>query len=109
MLVSLEKESILQHTHFIQFPTLPQEISTCTLFGCSLLVSRPALILSWVIPGNIYPVTEDHRGPKSLLGTAMKSGYSSHYALTTKDGHCCPKKLNVGEYYDELVYVLPEN
>jgi len=65
--------------------------------------NQPALILSWVIPGNIYPVTEDHRGPKSLLGTAMKSGYSSHYALTTKDGHCCPKKLNVGEYYDELV------
>lgn len=47
---------------------------------------NPSVILSYVNMGNIFPVTEDHRGSNSLLGSAIKSSYNSHFALTNKDG-----------------------
>jgi len=61
----------------------------------------PAVILSWVIPGNVYPVIEAHDGTDTLLGTALKSGHSAHYVLTNQKGECLVRKEN--EYYDELV------
>lgn len=38
---------------------------------------QPVILLSWAIPGNVYPVIENHNGPASLLGTALKSGMTS--------------------------------
>jgi hypothetical protein len=60
---------------------------------------EPAIILSYVNMGNVYAVTECHKGPKSLMGSSLKSGYNSHYVLTNKDGHVYDK----GEICDELV------
>lgn len=73
--------------------------------------SRPrgkqCLILSVVIPGNIYPVTEDHKGPDSLLSKPCKGvGYQSHFTNvhSTRDGNfgcvCNPPQP---DNYDELV------
>jgi len=36
--------------------------------------------------GNSFPVTEDHRGPLSLMGQPLKSGYTSHFVLCNRDG-----------------------
>lgn len=50
------------------------------------LKKRPAVVISYVNPGNVFPVSEDHKGPKSLKGAAIKSGYNSHLVLTNKEG-----------------------
>jgi hypothetical protein len=52
----------------------------------ALLKRRPAVIVSYVNAGNVWPVTEEHNGPRSLKGGAIKSGYNSHIALTNKSG-----------------------
>ena len=44
--------------------------------------------LSYSCLGHTFPVNEDHLDKqKSLLGATIKSGYSSQYVLTTKEGH----------------------
>lgn len=55
---------------------------------------RPAIIISYVLPGNVYPVTAraDHEG-KPLM-----AGYQSHYIKTTIDG-----KPSVNGEYNEIV------
>jgi hypothetical protein len=70
--------------------------------------SKLCLILSLVIPGNIYPVTEDHEGPNSLKGQSVKGvGYQSHFTnvypndFGDKFGHVCNPPT--GSVYDELV------
>ena len=60
---------------------------------------NPAVIISYLNMGNIFPVTEDHKGAKSLLGSALKSGYNSHYVLTNKEGNIYDK----GIICDEIV------
>jgi cysteine-rich repeat protein len=57
---------------------------------------RPAVIISYINMGHIFPVTEDHKGPRTLKGQALKSGYNSHLALTGKEGFI----------YDELKDVV---
>ncbi len=32
-------------------------------------------------------MTEDHKGPNSFTGSALKSGYASHFIVTKKDGN----------------------
>jgi hypothetical protein len=51
-------------------------------FTCDLLYTipysigkrNPAVILSYIIPGNPFPVTESHKGDDKLLGAPMKNG-----------------------------------
>jgi len=64
----------------------------------------PAIILSYVIPGNIYPVLEDHKGKNSLMGLAIKAreGYNSHYVITKQDGNVF-QEIGERPVYDELV------
>jgi hypothetical protein len=62
----------------------------------------PAILISFVTPGNPYPVVEHHAGSTSLMGQSLKMGYQSHYALTRKDG-MIPDKILTKSYYDELV------
>lgn len=67
---------------------------------------HPTIILSWLIPGNVYPVTENHAGPHSLLGSAIKTGYSSHYIVTQQNGETftsVPQEGPDAEIYDEIV------
>lgn len=47
-------------------------------FGCLFDVTHPH--------SNIYPVVENHAGPKSLMGAALKNGFTSHYVVTDRAG-----------------------
>lgn len=58
----------------------------CLPYACGR--REPAIILSYLCPGHVFPVTESHLDKKkSLLGLPVKSGYTSNYVLTKKDGH----------------------
>jgi len=46
-------------------------------------ISDPAILISWVLPGNPYPVIEHPKQPNNLIGSALKSGYTSHYVIVT--------------------------
>lgn len=62
----------------------------------------PAIVVSFVMPGNIYPVTENHKGEDTLMGAPIKQpGYNSHYAITTQQGDICSKPQT--PCFDELV------
>jgi len=54
----------------------------------------PTLILSFLIPGNPYPVTD-----MTHAGCSLKAGYQSHYILTNQQG----KLSNVNVDFDEIV------
>lgn len=64
--------------------------------------ANPALIISYLIPGNPFPVVEHPKGPDSILGNTLKPGYQSHFVSTTSRGepHAKPTKHHV---YDEIV------
>jgi len=62
----------------------------------------PAVLICLSFLGNSYPVTEHYKGEQSLLGTALKSGYQSHYVITSLDGAPTQKQMDK-DYYDELV------
>jgi len=67
------------------------------------LQEDPAIIISYVIPGNIYPVVEHHKEENSLLGSPIKApGYNSHYVITARDGSVAQ---TIGEIpvFDEIV------
>jgi len=61
----------------------------------------PCIIISYVIPGNPFPVIEDYRKDGSLLGKAITPGYQSHYVITTIHG--VPVEKPSGNSFDELV------
>jgi len=63
---------------------------------------QPCILLSWGVPGNTYPVIEHHTGNASLLGTALKSGYNSHYVRTIRDGTVAGLDLDP-DIFDEIV------
>lgn len=44
----------------------------------------------------------DHQGPKSLVGAAIKNGYSSHFIVTNGKGSALDHVQN-DEIYDEMV------
>lgn len=51
-----------------------------------LQCAKEELLLSWVLMGRVYPVTEKFLGPDNLLGKPMKKGFDSHYILTKRQG-----------------------
>jgi len=77
--------------------------TTCSMYCLPYISIRrnPAIILSWVIPGNVYPTIEDHRGPNSLLGGPIKAGFNSHFIVASRDGRCLTTSQD--EMYNELV------
>jgi len=78
--------------------------TTHTLYAYPYFQGRdkPSIIISFIIPGNIYPTTESPTVREtSLLGKGIVSGYNSHFILTNKDGSIFS---GVGEaFYDEFV------
>eukprot|EP01127_Copromyxa_protea_P008195 TRINITY_DN1870_c0_g1_i4.p1 TRINITY_DN1870_c0_g1~~TRINITY_DN1870_c0_g1_i4.p1 ORF type:complete len:1073 (-),score=125.77 TRINITY_DN1870_c0_g1_i4:66-3284(-) len=64
---------------------------------------KPAFLISFSFPGNIFPVIEPHDGPKTLLGQALGSGYQSNYVLTNKEGFIEKDPLGAKTFYDEVV------
>jgi hypothetical protein len=66
--------------------------------------SEPAIIISWVIVGNAYPVIEHPRKSDSLAGTIIKPGYQAHYVCTDNKGMPYPKITpDYKNVYDEIV------
>jgi hypothetical protein len=65
------------------------------------------LILSWVLLGDAYPVTELPTDPQSLLGKGCEPGYDSHYACVKEVGLMnffpCRMDEPEGPDYDEIV------
>jgi len=63
---------------------------------------NPAIIISYLIPGNPFPVVEQPSGKDSIAGNTLKPGYQSHYVSTTSRGapHTKPTKHHV---FDEIV------
>ena len=74
--------------------------SVCYCLPYAVGKRNPAIIISYLNMGNIFPVTESHNGPRSLMGSALKQGYNSHFVLTTKDGNVFD---GTGDICDELV------
>jgi len=64
---------------------------------------NPAVLICLAIPGNVYPATEHPKEENSLMGQPIKSGYQSHFVLTTKDGNPCKQRAAPDSHYDELV------
>jgi len=73
--------------------------------------TNPCFIIAFIIPGNVYPVSEQHDSENSLMGAALKPGYNSHYVVTKKNGNCVTKPTK-NDVFDEIVleqekYVVP--
>lgn len=66
-----------------------------------LTTPEPAVIISYIIPGNIYPVRESADSENTLRGSAIKPGYDSHYVITNKEGNIASTKCK--ELFDEFV------
>jgi len=62
---------------------------------------NPAIIITYVIPGNPYPVTESPKAGKGLTSAALQSGAQSHYVVTSIEG--LPVEKPCDNCYDELV------
>eukprot|EP01127_Copromyxa_protea_P019008 TRINITY_DN6093_c0_g1_i1.p1 TRINITY_DN6093_c0_g1~~TRINITY_DN6093_c0_g1_i1.p1 ORF type:complete len:248 (+),score=36.30 TRINITY_DN6093_c0_g1_i1:712-1455(+) len=79
--------------------------TTYAMYACGFCKNRadPALLISFVTLGNVYPVTERHTGPNSLMGQRLKPGYTAHYAAIGGDGAVPGKWDDLDNLYDELV------
>eukprot|EP01127_Copromyxa_protea_P011436 TRINITY_DN2873_c0_g3_i2.p1 TRINITY_DN2873_c0_g3~~TRINITY_DN2873_c0_g3_i2.p1 ORF type:complete len:1979 (-),score=279.48 TRINITY_DN2873_c0_g3_i2:77-5701(-) len=81
--------------------------TTYAMYGCPFLSHRadPALLISFVTPGNVFPVTENHNKPNNLIGKRLKPGYTSHYVAVDTEG-AVPELDSLDEIsglYDEIV------
>ena len=77
--------------------------STYPMYCSPYFISKkqPSIILSWILPGNVFPVTEGPDDTVSFKGAALKSGYNSHYVCVNKKGYVYNEGDN--ELYDEIV------
>jgi len=62
----------------------------------------PTLLLTYVLPGDPYPVVENHQGKNSLLGKGLQGSAISHYVVTKSNGTI--GTMDDLELYDELVF-----
>eukprot|EP01126_Amoeba_proteus_P056654 TRINITY_DN7142_c0_g2_i3.p1 TRINITY_DN7142_c0_g2~~TRINITY_DN7142_c0_g2_i3.p1 ORF type:complete len:274 (-),score=74.82 TRINITY_DN7142_c0_g2_i3:149-970(-) len=63
----------------------------------------PAVIISFVIMGNTYPVIENPKeSGKTFLGAALKSGYNSHYVVVNTEGLPTSMEKKI-KFFDEVV------
>jgi len=73
-------------------------------FPYMLVRKQPALIVSWVLTGNPYPVIEDHDASVNLMGGALKSGHQSHYVVVGRQGRIATEaEWGRNDVYDEVV------
>ena len=62
---------------------------------------NPIIVISLVLPGNTYPVTENPESKNTLRGKPLKRGYQSHYVSVKSNGK--PTTNEEISVYDELV------
>jgi len=65
---------------------------------------EPAILICFIIPGNIRPIVEWRSEEKNYLGAIIDNGYQSHYVLTDLEGNPLRKKKE--RYYDEFVLAI---
>jgi len=65
----------------------------------------PTILISYVLPGNVYPVIEDHLSEASLAGKGLKGNATSHYVVTNKKGRAITEMDPEGTF-DE--FVIPQ-
>jgi hypothetical protein len=78
------------------------------IFPYIATVKKPCMLIVLIFPGNVYPVTENPSDTDSFLGKPMKSGYQSHFVITSKKGlpiGANEKERSGNEFYDELVII----
>ena len=71
-------------------------------YGNIYASGRNELLLSYVLMGRVYPVTEDagpgFNDPANFYAKPLKDGYDSHYLLVHKvgiNGYPCPKDQSI--------------
>jgi len=65
--------------------------------------NRPAIIVSYVNMGHVYPAWQDHRDKNNtLLGAIIRGGFNSHYVNTDRRGIVILDD-NPKETFDEIV------
>jgi len=64
-------------------------------------VTDPAFILTYVLPGDPYPIIESISSPDNYVGKGLKGSSISHYVVTNNKGGIASQKQ---EKYDELVF-----
>lgn len=72
------------------------------IFPYVMGTKSPVMIISLVVPGNIYPCIEQPSAKLSLRGKHIKTGYQSHYVKTYPNGLPCDKPAEKN-HYDEIV------
>eukprot|EP01127_Copromyxa_protea_P004816 TRINITY_DN1464_c0_g1_i2.p1 TRINITY_DN1464_c0_g1~~TRINITY_DN1464_c0_g1_i2.p1 ORF type:complete len:174 (+),score=34.14 TRINITY_DN1464_c0_g1_i2:97-618(+) len=85
--------------------------TTYAMYASPYFVSRkdPAVLLSFVTLGNVFPVTENHTAKNSLLGKVLTAGYTSHYIGLDSKGVVPDfskiklEETNPSDFYDEIV------
>eukprot|EP01126_Amoeba_proteus_P054248 TRINITY_DN6665_c0_g1_i4.p1 TRINITY_DN6665_c0_g1~~TRINITY_DN6665_c0_g1_i4.p1 ORF type:complete len:176 (-),score=31.57 TRINITY_DN6665_c0_g1_i4:35-562(-) len=67
--------------------------------------ANPALIVSYVIMGNTFPIYENSKSNCSVLGKPIKAGHHSHYVCVDSNGYPPEDlaKLDESEIFDEIV------
>jgi len=65
-----------------------------------LIKPNPALIISYVTPGNVFPVIEHPRSSSSFCGVPIVAGYNSHYIVTDSGGFPLAKISK--KHFDEI-------
>jgi hypothetical protein len=62
--------------YFTQFPS----------YGIQYAGDYECLLLSWVLMGKVYPVTESVSSQNTLLGKEIEDPFNSHYVLVKRQG-----------------------
>jgi len=78
------------------------------IFPYIVTVKKPTMLIVLIFPGNVYPVTENPSDTDSFLGKPMKSGYQSHFVITSKKGLPIgetERERSGNEFFDELVII----
>jgi len=61
----------------------------------------PAIIISYIAPGNVFPVSEHRKSKDNLNGKPMSAGHNSHYVAVGRSGDvAAPNEPNI---YNEIV------
>eukprot|EP01126_Amoeba_proteus_P061199 TRINITY_DN8186_c0_g1_i1.p1 TRINITY_DN8186_c0_g1~~TRINITY_DN8186_c0_g1_i1.p1 ORF type:complete len:145 (-),score=26.77 TRINITY_DN8186_c0_g1_i1:77-511(-) len=63
----------------------------------------PAVIVSYVNMGNVYPVTEHPKGEHSLVGASLMSGFNSHFVVVDSSGYPPNDESDPELLWDEIV------
>jgi hypothetical protein len=103
---SLEKEYIVRFLKSSFFGLISFVVTSYADYTIPYILNKrnPAIIISWLFAGNVYPVIENPDSENSLMGKALMKGYTSHYVITNKMGRAMTSKNDASiDYFDEFV------